>query len=179
MPILGSRGAGSASAFGLTSGGGVPIASVEYLVIAGGGAGGGYPPGGPSTSVGGGGGGAGGYRTGTDTDLVTLVEYSVVVGAGASGATPWPQPARGSDSTFNTTSSTGGGTGDGDTDGAEAGGSGGGATYGPVPGGAGNLGVIHLPKVTLEEIGIVQVVPSKQALVAAVLVVLEQIIQVV
>jgi hypothetical protein len=139
-PILGSRGAGSASAFGLTSGGSVPIASVEYLVIAGGGAGGGYPPGGPSTSVGGGGGGAGGYRTGTATDLVTQTLYTVTVGAGASGATPWPQPARGSDSTFNTTSSTGGGTGDGDTNGAEAGGSGGGATYGPVPGGAGNLG---------------------------------------
>ena len=57
MPILGSRGAGSAKGFGITSGVAKTYAA-SYLVIAGGGGG----SGGSSFMLGGGGGGAGGYR---------------------------------------------------------------------------------------------------------------------
>jgi len=53
MPILGSRGAGSASAFGLTSGSGLAY-DLTSLVVAGGG--------GASFAAG----GAGGYRTSLD-----------------------------------------------------------------------------------------------------------------
>ena len=45
MPLLSTRGAGSAKGFGLTSGGGVPY-TITYLVVAGGGSGGGAGPGG-------------------------------------------------------------------------------------------------------------------------------------
>ena len=54
MPALGTRGGGSAKAFGLTAGS--RQVTITYLVIAGGGGGGGNM---------GGGGGAGGYLTGT------------------------------------------------------------------------------------------------------------------
>jgi hypothetical protein len=39
MPLLGSRGGGSAKGFGLTAGGAAPV-NVDYLVVAGGGSGG-------------------------------------------------------------------------------------------------------------------------------------------
>ena len=78
MPILGSRGAGAASAFGLTSGGGIAL-DVDYLLIAGGGAGGTTP---------GGGGGGGGFRTsfpgGTKITL-TESETTITVGTGGTG----------------------------------------------------------------------------------------------
>jgi hypothetical protein len=74
MPILGSRGAGSASAFGLTAGVGVPY-DVDFLVIAGGGAGG-YGDFNVTGEYGGGGAGAGGYRNSYSTEL--LVEEGQV-----------------------------------------------------------------------------------------------------
>ena len=52
MPILSSRGAGSAKGFGLTAGGGISYPfDIEFLVVAGGG------------GAQAGAGGAGGYRT--------------------------------------------------------------------------------------------------------------------
>jgi len=71
---------------------------VEYLVVAGGG-GGGYHG---SGNVGGG--GAGGYRTGTGFG-VTAQNYTITVGAGGAVL------AKGSDSVFDTITSTGGGAG--------------------------------------------------------------------
>ena len=62
MPIIGSRAAGSAGAFGGVGGGAKindPV-SFHYLVIGGGGGGAGGPPG---TSDNSGGGGAGGVRS--------------------------------------------------------------------------------------------------------------------
>ena len=57
MPLLGTRAAGAAKGFGITSGQPKPYAA-SYLVVAGGGGG----SGGSSFMLGGGGGGAGGYR---------------------------------------------------------------------------------------------------------------------
>jgi hypothetical protein len=85
MPLLGSRGAGSAKGFGLTAGGVKPV-DFDYLVVAGGGGGfGGL----------GGGGGAGGLRTsfpgGTKT---TINKKNTTITVGAGGA-PNPQPSPG------------------------------------------------------------------------------------
>ena len=147
MPILGSRAAGAASAFGLTSGG---IAlEVDYLLVAGGGAG--------AQGFNGGGGG-GGYRTsfpgGTKTLLVAATT-DITVGSG--GALPPSgsngQPAQvGEDSDIGgTIQSSGSGTG-GRLDPATypdvlddpmSGGSGGGTSAGVSPnptGGSGNKG---------------------------------------
>ena len=145
MPILGSRGAAAASAFGFTSGG---IAlEVDYLLVAGGGAG--------AQGFNGGGGG-GGMRTsfpgGTKTLLVAPVTN---ITAGTGGAAPPAgtnqQPAQvGENSDIGgTIQSSGGGTG-GSWQSASypnrlnqniSGGSGGGSNQG-VGGGApgGNLG---------------------------------------
>jgi len=103
--------------------------NVQYLVIAGGGGGG--------IEFGAAGGGAGGYRTATGLSLNRSTNYSVTVGAG--GATR----AKGSNSTFHTITSAGGGNGsDAVTDGAGLnGGSGGGGRRdgpNPRPGGSGN-----------------------------------------
>ncbi len=108
MPILGSRGAGAASAFGLTSGGGVAI-DVDYLLVAGGGAGGTTP---------GGGGGGGGFRTsfpgGTKITL-TENDTTITVGTGGVGNTasqPTSIDQRGENSDIGgIISSTGGGMG--------------------------------------------------------------------
>ena len=108
MPILGTKAAGSATAFGLTAGGGVAL-EVDYLLVAGGGAGGSTP---------GGGGGGGGFRTsfpgGTKITL-TESETTITVGTGGTGATAG-QPAtistRGENSDIGgIISSTGGGLG--------------------------------------------------------------------
>tara|TARA_B100000029_G_scaffold129504_2_gene122995 strand:- start:4598 stop:6067 length:1470 start_codon:yes stop_codon:yes gene_type:complete len=82
---------------------------VEYLVVAGGGGGGGG-----KGDVGGGGGGAGGYRTAA-THAVTAQSYAITVGAGGN-AGGGPDSAiidagKGSDSVFDTITSTGGGYG--------------------------------------------------------------------
>ena len=76
MPLLSTRGAGSAKGFGLTSGGKPPV-DVDFLVVAGG-AGGGTQQGG--------GGGAGGYRTGTASKLTLGTNYTVTVGGGGTGS---------------------------------------------------------------------------------------------
>jgi len=108
MPILGSRAAGAASAFGLTSGG--FALDVDYVVVAGGGSGGPTP---------GGGGGGGGYRTsfpgGTKLTLTDPVT-TITVGAGGTGVTsPGGSPSianRGGNSDVGGIfSSTGGGKG--------------------------------------------------------------------
>lgn len=102
----------------------------DYLVVAGGGGGG---------SSRGGGGGAGGYREFSQQTFVGNTNYLVTIGAGGPNITP------GSDSTFDTITSAGGGRG-GHSSGANAtggnGGSGGGARglVGAV-GGTGNTPV--------------------------------------
>lgn len=145
MPILGSRAAGAASAFGFSSGG---IAlEVDYLLVAGGGAGAqGFN----------GGGGAGGYRTsfpgGTKTLLVAPVTNITVGSGGAappSGQNQAPTTVGEDSDIGGTIQSSGGGTG-GSWQSAEypdrldqniSGGSGGGSNQG-VGGGLpdGNLG---------------------------------------
>ena len=131
MPLLSTRGAASAKAFGLTAG--AAVIEVDYLVVAGGG------------SAGAGAGGAGGYRTsfpgGTKISLKKGVTVPVTVGAGAP-ATPSGSGANGGDSIFSTITSTGGGAGPG-TANATPGGSGGGGGYTIPPatnftGGTGN-----------------------------------------
>jgi hypothetical protein len=117
--------------------------SVEYLVVAGGGAGG-YSG---ASNFGGAGGGAGGYRT-SSTFSITLGAKTVTVGAGASGDDGGGQPApgrKGSDSVFDSITSTGGGggaclSGRGQTGGSGGSGGGGGGVesgWGQT-GGAGN-----------------------------------------
>ena len=117
--------------------------TVEYLVIAGGGGGGRGNP----NVYGGGGGGAGGYRTGTT--LVTQGDYPVVRGAGGAKAPAAnTKGSPGTDSSFGTIVSTGGGYGaasfrtDGDSIGGPGGSGGGGGNYGspPYPGQPGGTG---------------------------------------
>ena len=97
---------------------------VSYMVVAGGGGGGGDGPNGNS-SDGGGGGGAGGFRESrADNDTypvsplntpggltVTATTYPVTVGAGGAGMDSPGAVANGSDSTFSTITSAGGGMG--------------------------------------------------------------------
>jgi hypothetical protein len=148
--------------FTVLSGGG-PLATVDYLVVAGGGAGG--------ANIGGGG-GAGGYRESynpctsgcysasplaTPTSLsVSIQTYPITVGAGGTATPgPGPQPAggSGSNSIFSTiTSAGGGGGGNPQNASATAGGSGGGArtcdpaSANPVAGGAGNTPPVSPPQ---------------------------------
>ena len=152
MPLLSTRGAGSARGFGF-AGGSKPI-SVQYLVIAGGGGGGSWAAGGS---------GAGGYRLNVPgetsggnspaesaLELKAGIPYTVTIGGGGSGTDggPYPgvKPTDGSDSVLDTITSLGGGYGAGDYSGspvpaktpgpsdAQPGGSGGGGKDGPVPG---------------------------------------------
>ena len=114
MPLISTRGAASAKAFGLTAG--AAVIEVDYLVVAGGG------------SSGGGAGGAGGYRTsfpgGTKISLTKGVTVPVTVGGGAPAG---PAGGNGIDSSFSTITSTGGGgsgfTAPGSPGGSGAGGS--------------------------------------------------------
>jgi hypothetical protein len=101
--------------------------SIEYLCIAG--AGGGCR----------GGGGAGGYRTATGYSLTVGQSYTVTVGAGGGGGNgnAGPDAPNGSNSVFDTITSTGGGGGGYSTGTAPSGGSGGG---GGASGGATRLG---------------------------------------
>ncbi len=113
------------------------ISNVEYLVIAGGGSGAGYYYNG--------GGGAGGYRTNVSGDasganstaeasmtISTAGTYPVVVGAGGANVNTNADGNPGSNSSFNSVVSLGGGEGTDASNGA-SGGSGGGAGY---PGGS-------------------------------------------
>ena len=117
----------SASVFTFFSGS-APINVVQYLVIAGGGGGGTGTPAG-----GGGGGGAGGYRSSVTAENsgggvsaefkivpIAATNYTVTVGAGGAANTS------GSNSVFDTITSTGGGNGMGGAGSSGAGGSGGG-----------------------------------------------------
>ena len=148
MPLLGTRAAGAAKGFGITSGQPKPYAA-SYLVIAGGGGG----SGGSSFMLGGGGGGAGGYRnsyasetsggggsTETPLQLTPNRTYTITVGGGGAGATGQGSGqviggAPGDDSSIagtgiTTVTSAGGGMGGITSAGADsgaAGGSGGGA----------------------------------------------------
>jgi hypothetical protein len=120
MPLLGSRGALSAKAFGFTAGGGAP--TVTVLLVAGGGAG--FPAAGTQT-----GSGAGGIRI-LEEVLLSGSPMTVTIGAGG------PLSSRGSDSSFaadTPISCSGGGTGGYSYDATQPGGSGGG-------GGTGNVG---------------------------------------
>jgi len=93
------------------------LTSVDYLVVAGGGGG----PGGPSGASSSGGGGAGGFRTGTGFPVSSSPGvYPITVGGGGN------HTSNGSDSTFSSITSTGGGVGSGSGNGS-AGGSGGGS----------------------------------------------------
>ena len=77
--------------------------SVEYLIVGGGGGGGAQT---------GGGGGAGGMRTGSST--LSVQNYTITVGGGGAKAGPGSSPAgasSGTDSSFNSLTSTGGGGG--------------------------------------------------------------------
>ena len=109
----------------------VLVGTFDALVVAGGGGGG--------FSLGGGG-GAGGYRTLTQQLLQFDTPFTVTVGAGGSGSTGSGIIAtKGTNSTFGTITSTGGGFGgNGDSNGGP-GGSGGGAGSGRS-GGTGNQG---------------------------------------
>ena len=112
----------------------------DVLVVAGGGGGGWFY---------GGGGGAGGYRYFTSQSLTAGTSYPALVGAGGPGCTTNGDVSafKGSNSTFNSISATGGGAGNGiyGENGAAGGsGGGGGAMYNGEPvgglGGAGNQG---------------------------------------
>jgi hypothetical protein len=101
---------------------------LEYLVVAGGGAAG-------YGQYAQGGGGAGGYRTATGYSVTPGTTYTVTVGAGGAS------DVSGSNSVFDTITSTGGGRGGGLTQhGAASGGSGGGGVEGYTAGGAGTSG---------------------------------------
>jgi hypothetical protein len=126
--------------------------SIDYLVVAGGG-GGGYNRGG--------GGGAGGLRDCTSAGFsVTVQSYPITVGGGGSGSTPAPAPNAdlegnpGSNSVFNSITSTGGGGGGYFCGGLTGGSGGGGGTSSPpqiplinsVLGAAGNTPPVSPPQ---------------------------------
>jgi hypothetical protein len=126
--------------------------TVDYLVVAGGG-GGAYNRGG--------GGGAGGLRDCTSAGFsVTVQGYPITVGGGGSGPSPYPAPNAdlegnpGSNSVFNSITSTGGGGGGHYCGGLTGGSGGGGGTSSPpqLPfinsylGGAGNTPPVSPPQ---------------------------------
>lgn len=116
----------SSGTFTVTSAGVNPI--VEYLVVAGGGAGG-------RSDISGGGGGAGGYKAAAGF-AVTAIAYTITVGAG--GAITGS--VGGSDSSFHTLTSVGGGKGANQANNPGVGGSGGGGGYNNGTGAAGTSG---------------------------------------
>ena len=117
-------------------------ASVDYVVIAGGGGGG-------VTEAGGG--GAGGYRESFPNPVtgglpVSVTSYPITIGAGGTGATPTVQTGTpGSNSSFSSITSTGGGRGGGPASG-DPGGSGGGSWRGISAVGAGNTPPVTPPQ---------------------------------
>ena len=132
---------------------------VDYLVVGGGGSGGAYVPGSPGS---GGGGGAGGFRESVPSPAawtaspiaspggaipVTATPYAIVVGGGAPAVGPGPsQGIKGSNSSFSTITSTGGGyggnvpapSGESQDGGPGGSGGGGGGTGGGGSGGTGD-----------------------------------------
>ena len=155
MPLFSTRGAGSAKAFGLTSGAG-PF-DVDYLVVAGAGS---------SARDNTGGGGAGGFRFSNQTFSVSGApaaprasatglkistgSYPITIGAGGAAIVCNFNAFDGTPSVFSTITSTGGGGGNGCAGNTSPiarpgnpGGSGGGAGqtnpgYSTIPGGTGN-----------------------------------------
>lgn len=122
-----------------------PIQSLttDYLVVAGGGGGGAGDAGG---------GGAGGYRTSIGGSALSLTAqaYAVTVGAGGTAGLwtgAFTQPTNGTDSTFSTITSTGGGRGGSLVDGANfnAGGNGGSGGGGGRPGTGSDPGTGNTP----------------------------------
>jgi len=114
-----------------------PTLSIQYLVVAGGGSGGR-----DNTTGLGGGGGAGGYKTATGYSATVGSFYTVTVGAGGAAipAGTYSRGNNGSNSVFDTITSTGGGGGAAQTSGAgNSGGSGGGGD-GSAAAGAGSSG---------------------------------------
>jgi len=112
--------------------------SVDYLVVAGGAGGGKFY---------GGGGGAGGYRTSTGYSCASGTGLTVTIGAGGAGASSNGNGTSGSNSVFDTITSTGGGYGAGTNAGTNVqggtGGSGGGSggyISGTTTGGLGTAG---------------------------------------
>tara|TARA_R110000822_G_scaffold88654_1_gene205290 strand:+ start:187 stop:1059 length:873 start_codon:yes stop_codon:yes gene_type:complete len=81
MPLLGSRGAGSAKGFGF-SGGGVAPVDFDYLVVAGGGAG--------QQPLGGGGGGGGHRSSFPGGTKITVNTKTTDITVGAGGVGPFP-----------------------------------------------------------------------------------------
>ena len=126
MPLLGTRGAGSAKGFGFS--GGPKRFEVEYLVIAGGGHGGNSFN--NFTTAGG---GAGGYRTATGYEVLSGTTYLVTVGAGSTGPVG-PPYTPGSNSVFSDITSAGGGFGSANS-----------FTFGSAPGGSGGGGCETAP----------------------------------
>jgi|11_taG_2_1085331.scaffolds.fasta_scaffold02167_11 hypothetical protein len=131
--------------------------TVDYLVIAGGAGG--------ASGYGGGGGGAGGYRESSGAASgcysrsplgacvaalpVSVQGYPITVGAGSAGATSIQPSSNGSDSTFSTITSAGGGSTGYNSPGqaARSGGSGGGGTASsPNLGGNGNTPPVSPPQ---------------------------------
>jgi len=130
MPLFSTRGAASAKAFGLTSGGVAPY-NIDYLVVGSGGYG-----------VAGGG-GAGGYRTASGVEIKGGKVYTITIGAGGNTISGPPSPTTGGDCSIIGTglsiTSAGGGNCGGYAAPGRAGGSGSGAgTDLPGWGGAGN-----------------------------------------
>ena len=142
--------------------------TVDYLVIGGAG-GGGYNSGSPPDQGRGGGGGAGGYRessgaasgcytvsplgSGVSALPVSVQGYPITVGGGNATGIPSSPPAVGSNSTFSSITSNGGGRGgvgpnspDNRTGTAGASGGGGGTYAGNGPGGAGNTPPVSPPQ---------------------------------
>jgi len=123
-----------------------PVVSVDYLVVAGGGSGGSAT----ANQTGAGGGGAGGLRTSYNDGTVPGLSlnfgtnYTVTVGAGGAAVTGATDGNSGSDSVFDTITSTaggGGGQGRGNTAAGGNGGSGGGGGSGyPSAGGVAGSG---------------------------------------
>ncbi|MFA6330035.1 MAG: glycine-rich domain-containing protein, partial [Candidatus Micrarchaeia archaeon] len=106
------------------------VSSVDYLVVAGGGGGGGFR---------GGGGGGGGFRTASGYPVTSGTAYTITVGAGGAGGaatSPGGYGYAGSNSSFYTVVSIGGGFG-GDAAGGNGGSGGGGST---TSGGSGTSG---------------------------------------
>ena len=129
MSRLSKIGAACLAAFGWS--GGVSAVTASYLVVAGGGGGG---------NAFGGGGGAGGYQSGT-ASLNPTLSYTVTVGGGGGGSTLITLTGTsGSNSVFNSVTSTGGGGGgsNGSLNGL-TGGSGGGGAGGITGGGAAGI----------------------------------------
>jgi len=113
---MSNRNIGGIISAGATTGIQTRPTTVEYLVVAGGGGGGGFA---------GGGGGAGGLLTGTSYPVTTGSTITITIGAGGTCATGYSSGDNGSNTTFGSIKTLGGGGGA--TNAGSPGGSGGGS----------------------------------------------------